>query len=88
RENDRLTAPSWDGLGDLWVADRDPDNPRLLRLRGGKERPDEVRVPDLDKGERIESLRISSDGVRIALLVRERDGHTSLQLGRVVRRGT
>ncbi|MFI0864937.1 LpqB family beta-propeller domain-containing protein [Streptomyces smyrnaeus] len=88
RENDRLTAPSWDGLGDLWVADRDPDNPRLLRLRGGKERPDEVRVPDLDKGERIESLRISSDGVRIALLVRGRDGHTSLQLGRVVRRGT
>ncbi|MGP3975598.1 LpqB family beta-propeller domain-containing protein [Streptomyces sp. 8N114] len=87
-ENDRLTAPSWDGLGDLWVADRDPDNPRLLRLRSGKERPDEVRVPDLDKGERIESLRISSDGVRIALRVRERDGQASLQLGRVVRGGT
>ncbi|MBO8184693.1 LpqB family beta-propeller domain-containing protein [Streptomyces spirodelae] len=88
RENDRLTAPSWDGLGDLWVADRDPDNPRLLRLRTGKEHPDEVQVPDLGKDERIESLRISSDGVRIALRVRERDGHTSLQLGRVVRGGT
>ncbi|UNZ19041.1 LpqB family beta-propeller domain-containing protein [Streptomyces sp. 891-h] len=88
RENDRLTAPSWDGLGDLWVADRDPDNPRLLRLRTGKERPDEVQVPDLGKDERIESLRISSDGVRIALRVRGRDGHTTLQLGRVVRGGT
>ncbi|WP_423835414.1 LpqB family beta-propeller domain-containing protein [Streptomyces tubbatahanensis] len=87
-EKDRLTAPSWDGLGDLWVADRDPDNRRLLRLRGGKDEPDEVRVPDLADDERIESLRIASDGVRIALRVREQDGHTSLHLGRVVREGT
>ncbi|NSC22043.1 hypothetical protein FM076_12925 [Streptomyces albus subsp. chlorinus] len=87
-ENDRLTAPSWDGLGDLWIADRDPRHPRLLRLRGGKEKPDEVRVPDLDKDERIESLRISSDGVRIALRVRGGNGRTSLQLGRVVHKGT
>ncbi|MDJ1138427.1 LpqB family beta-propeller domain-containing protein [Streptomyces iconiensis] len=88
RENDRLTAPSWDGLGDLWVADRDPRNPRLLRLRGGKEEPEEVRVPGLGKDERIESLRIASDGVRIALRVRGADGQVSLQLGRVVRGGT
>ncbi|MFF8286071.1 LpqB family beta-propeller domain-containing protein [Streptomyces albus] len=87
-ENDRLTAPSWDGLGDLWVADRDPAAPRLLRLRGGKDKPDEVRVPDLGKGERIESLRIASDGVRIALRVRDAHGRVSLQLGRVVRAGT
>lgn len=87
-ENDRLSAPSWDGLGDLWVADRDPAEPRLLRLRGGKEEPDEVRVPDLDEDERIESLRIASDGVRIALRVRGQDGQVSLQLGRVVRGGT
>lgn len=88
KENDRLTAPSWDGLGDLWVADRDPRNPRLLRLRGGKETPEEVRVPDLGKEQRIESLRIASDGVRIALRVRGADGRVSLQLGRVVRGGT
>ncbi|OEV24912.1 hypothetical protein AN220_16655, partial [Streptomyces nanshensis] len=85
---DRLTAPSWDGLGDLWVADRDPDAPRLLRLRSGKEQPDEVRVPDLGEDERIESLRIASDGVRILLRVRDGEGHASLQLGRVVRGGT
>ncbi|WP_432071232.1 LpqB family beta-propeller domain-containing protein [Streptomyces sp. AA1529] len=88
KEKDRLTAPSWDGLGDLWVADRDPDAPRLLRLRSGKEQPDEVRVPDLGEDERIESLRIASDGVRILLRVRDGEGHASLQLGRVVRGGT
>ncbi|QPP08565.1 hypothetical protein G4Z16_21620 [Streptomyces bathyalis] len=88
RENERLTAPSWDGLGDLWVADRDPDDPRLLRLAGGKEKPDEVDVPDLAKGERIESLRIASDGVRIALHIRQKDGSRTLRLGRVQRGGT
>ncbi|AXK36273.1 hypothetical protein DVA86_30490 [Streptomyces armeniacus] len=88
KEQDRLTAPSWDGLGDLWVADRDPENPRLLRLRGGKEKPEEIDVPGLGKDERIESLRVSSDGVRIAMRVREADGRSSLQLGRVERGGS
>ncbi len=89
REEDRLSAPSWDGLGDLWVADRDPRNPRLLRLRGGQGEPEEVSVPGLSKNERIESLRISSDGVRIALRVRNADGSSSsLMLGRVEREGT
>ncbi|MBR7677672.1 GerMN domain-containing protein [Streptomyces daliensis] len=87
-EGDRLTAPSWDGLGDLWVADRDPDSPRLLRLRGGTETPEEVTVPGLRKGQRIESLRIASDGVRIALRVQEPNGRRTLQLGRVERSGT
>lgn len=35
---DRLSAPSWDGRGDLWVADRDPARPRLLRLAEGRAR--------------------------------------------------
>ncbi|MCT2591328.1 LpqB family beta-propeller domain-containing protein [Streptomyces sp. N2-109] len=88
QEKDRLTAPSWDGLGDLWIADRDPGNPRLLRVRGGKEKPEEVDVPGLSKGERVESLKISSDGVRIAVRVREPDGRRSLHLGRVERWGS
>lgn len=87
-ESDRLSGPSWDGLGDLWVADRDPRAPRLLRLQGGREKADEVEVPDLRKGQRIESLKIASDGVRIALQIRERNGRSSLQLGRVERSGT
>ncbi|ROQ71806.1 Lipoprotein LpqB precursor [Streptomyces sp. ADI92-24] len=82
---DRLTAPSWDGRGDLWVADRDLDNPRLLRLAGGAGKPQEVTVPSLN-GSRIEGLRLSSDGVRIALLLKS-DGHTTLRIGRIERQG-
>lgn len=83
---DRLSSPSWDGRGDLWVADRDQARPRLLRLAEGEGEPQEVRVPGLDGG-RIEELRLSADGVRIALLVTE-DGRTTLKIGRVERRGT
>ncbi|MGK5533467.1 LpqB family beta-propeller domain-containing protein, partial [Streptomyces sp. URMC 129] len=79
-----LSAPSWDGLGDLWVADRDPDGPRLLRLPGGVGEPQEVAVAGLGEGQRIEAVRVASDGVRIAMLV-SGDGHTTLQLGRVER---
>ncbi|MEU4498837.1 LpqB family beta-propeller domain-containing protein [Streptomyces sp. NPDC023998] len=82
----RLSAPSWDGRGDLWVADRDPDHPALLRLVGGAGRPQIVKiVPGLD-GERIEALKVSADGVRIALLL-TKDGKTTLKIGRVERQG-
>lgn len=87
-ERDRLSAPSWDGLGDLWVADRDPDDPRLLRIPGGDGEPQEVSVSGMGKFDSIRSLRISSDGVRIALRVRGPDGENELKLGRVERRGT
>ncbi|MEU2874255.1 LpqB family beta-propeller domain-containing protein [Streptomyces olivoreticuli] len=80
-----LTAPSWDGLGDLWVADQDPDRPRLLRLPGGTLTPEEVQVPRLDGG-RITGLRVAADGVRVALLVTKGD-RTTLKLGRVERHG-
>lgn len=82
---DRLTAPSWDSRGDLWVADRDPGNSRLLRLAGGTGKPQEVTVPSLD-GSRISALRLSSDGVRIALLL-TRDDRTTLKIGRIERQG-
>ncbi|MEV0746811.1 MULTISPECIES: LpqB family beta-propeller domain-containing protein [unclassified Streptomyces] len=85
KAGDRLTAPSWDSRGDLWVADRDPDNPRLLRLADGTGKPEEVTVPILD-GSRITALRLSSDGVRIALLLTLGDT-TTLQIGRIERQG-
>ena len=81
-----MSAPSWDGRGDLWVADRDPARPRLLRFAAGTGEPQEVRVDGID-GARIEGLRMSSDGVRIALLLSQ-DGRTTLQVGRVVRQGS
>ncbi|MGW3658307.1 LpqB family beta-propeller domain-containing protein [Streptomyces sp. NPDC005151] len=85
KPEDRLSAPSWDGRGDLWVADRNPDDPQLLRLVGGTGQPSNVTVPDLG-GARIEALRLSADGVRIALLLTE-DGHTTLKIGRIERQG-
>ncbi|KUJ64839.1 hypothetical protein ACZ90_55410 [Streptomyces albus subsp. albus] len=84
--DDGLSAPSWDALGGLWVADRDPHQPRLLRLRGGDGTPQEVRIPELGSG-RIEGIRVSADGMRVALLV-NRNGHTKLLLGRIERRGS
>jgi hypothetical protein len=79
---DRLTTPSWDGGGDLWVADRDPKHARLVMLEQGAGEPVEVRTPGLDG--RIDAVRVAADGVRIALIV-EKDGKTSLQIGRVGR---
>ncbi|EFG64771.1 LpqB family beta-propeller domain-containing protein [Streptomyces sp. SPB074] len=85
-EKDRLSTPSWDGFGDLWVADTDPANPRLMWVRKGAADPVEVKVAGLGEGARIEAVRASSDGVRIALLVRE-GTQTTLRIGRVDRVG-
>jgi hypothetical protein len=82
-ERDRLTPPSWDSRGDLWIADRDPDNPRLLVLPGGTGKPIEVHVPGLDG--RIEAVRVAADGVRAALVV-AKGGERSLWIGRIDRR--
>ncbi|MFF3332131.1 LpqB family beta-propeller domain-containing protein [Streptomyces sp. NPDC002888] len=81
-ETDRLTQPSWDAQGDLWVADRDPKHPRLVVLRQGGGEPLEVRTPGLDG--RINAVRLAADGVRIALVV-EKGGKQSLLIGRIER---
>ncbi|MEU6352039.1 LpqB family beta-propeller domain-containing protein [Streptomyces sp. NPDC047072] len=81
---DRLTTPSWDVEGDLWVADRNPADPRLLLLEEGAGEPLTVRIPGLDG--RIKDLRVAADGVRIALVV-EKDGRQSLLVGRIEREG-
>lgn len=79
---DRLTAPSWDSRGDLWVADRDPRDSRLLLLEQGAGRPVEVQTPELPG--RIKDMRVAADGVRMALVV-EKDGKQSLLVGRIER---
>lgn len=85
KPKDRLSAPSWDGRGDLWVADRDPARPRLWTVPTGEGKPVQVDAPWLTDGVRIESLRVSADGVRIALLLKAKDGGTTLKIGRVQR---
>ncbi|MEU7568328.1 LpqB family beta-propeller domain-containing protein [Streptomyces fradiae] len=83
----RLSAPSWDGRNDLWVADRNPAAPRLLVVRGGTGDPVTVDTPWLDSDVRIDELRLSEDGVRIALRL-TRNGKTTLHVGRVERQGS
>lgn len=83
-EGDRLTTPSWDGQNDLWVADRDPENPRLLVLRDGEGEPVQVTTPELDG--RIDAVRVAADGVRIALIVERDGGKSSLLIGRIERK--
>lgn len=79
---DRLSAPSWDGTGDLWVADRDSSRSRLMVLHNGVGQPIEVSVPRLEG--RVQSLRVAADGVRIALVVQQ-GSVSQLQLGRIER---
>lgn len=79
-----LASPSWDGHGDLWVVDRDPHAPRVLMVRSRKAMP--VTVDDLGAGT-VEGLRISSDGVRAALVVRGPSGGNTVMLGVVVHGG-
>ncbi|MET7297027.1 LpqB family beta-propeller domain-containing protein [Streptomyces griseoloalbus] len=81
-EEDRLTTPSWDARGGLWVADRDPAAPRLYLLENGADEPLEVRTPGLDG--RVRAVRVAADGVRIALVV-EKGDRRSLLIGRIER---
>ncbi|MEU3372969.1 LpqB family beta-propeller domain-containing protein [Streptomyces sp. NPDC006660] len=81
--NGGLSSPSWDGRGDVWVADRDPARPRLLRLVQGSGSPETVDVAGLGGG-RVQQVRMSADGVRAALLVSD-GGRTTLRIGRVER---
>jgi hypothetical protein len=81
-EEDRLTTPSWDAQGGLWVADRDPADPRLYLLEEGADEPLQVRTPGLDG--RVRAVRVAADGVRIALVV-EKGDRRSLLIGRIER---
>ncbi|MFE0727848.1 LpqB family beta-propeller domain-containing protein [Streptomyces antibioticus] len=81
-EADRLTTPTWDAQGDLWIADRDPAAPRLLLLERGAGPALEVLTPGLDG--RIDAVRVAADGARIALVV-DKDGKQSLLIGRLER---
>ncbi|MFI7340128.1 LpqB family beta-propeller domain-containing protein [Streptomyces sp. NPDC050085] len=82
-----FSTPSWDGRGDLWVVDKDPKRARLLVFgQGLGDNMQEVSVSRLDDDARIEAVKMSADGARIALLVTEQ-GKTQLRIGLVTRSG-
>ncbi|MFI0164140.1 LpqB family beta-propeller domain-containing protein [Streptomyces sp. NPDC017095] len=80
--DERLTTPSWDARGDLWVADRDPRDSRLFVREQGGDKAERVAVPDLHG--QIQDARVAADGARIALVV-AKDGKQSLFIGRIQR---
>ncbi|MEE1786003.1 LpqB family beta-propeller domain-containing protein [Streptomyces sp. SP17BM10] len=84
--DDGLASPSWDGRGDLWVVDRSPESPRVVTVRGN--RTYTVPVEKLD-GRSVQMLRVSSDGARIALVVKDANSSgRSLMFGAIVHGGT
>ncbi|MCJ1677026.1 LpqB family beta-propeller domain-containing protein [Streptomyces sp. APSN-46.1] len=80
----KLTAPSWDARGDLWIADADPQGPVLWRVPGGSGTPQKVEVAGLGSG-KITALKASSDGARIALLIEKEGSRKNLFIGRIER---
>ncbi|MFE2727538.1 LpqB family beta-propeller domain-containing protein [Kitasatospora sp. NPDC059327] len=86
KDEDGLTSPSWDGRGDLWVVDRDPQNRRVVMVRGN--RPPLTVPVDSPDGQVLQDLKISSDAVRIALVFKDARGAQSLWIGLVVHGGT
>ncbi|MEV4338530.1 LpqB family beta-propeller domain-containing protein [Streptomyces sp. NPDC049590] len=77
---ERLTTPSWDAHGDLWVADRDHRRPALYVVEQGEKEAVRVAVPGLPG--QITDARVAADGARIALVV-AKDGKQSLLIGRI-----
>ncbi|MGV9425360.1 LpqB family beta-propeller domain-containing protein [Streptomyces sp. NPDC003656] len=82
-EDARLTRPSWDARGDLWVADLNPAGPRLYVVDQDTGKPVTVALPKL--GGRITDVRVAADGVRVALVVASKDDKQSLLIGRIER---
>lgn len=80
-----LASPSWDGRQNLWVVDRDPAAPQLYMVRGRKSVAAQV---DGLADRTVQDARISSDGTRIALVLKDAAGRRSLQIGLVVHEGT
>ncbi|MFE0459161.1 LpqB family beta-propeller domain-containing protein [Kitasatospora sp. NPDC058965] len=78
-----LATPSWDGFGGLWVVDRDPAQPQVLLIKDGARTS--VPVADLPAGQAVDGLRVSSDGTRVALLLKDAAGNHGLWLGLVRR---
>ncbi|BFV59018.1 LpqB family beta-propeller domain-containing protein [Kitasatospora sp. CMC57] len=79
-----LTSPSWDGRGSLWVVDREPEGTEVKVVRGRTVVP--VRIEGLDRRS-VRSLKVSSDGTRIALVVADQ-GRQGLLIGRIEHSGT
>ncbi|MBD0693112.1 LpqB family beta-propeller domain-containing protein [Streptomyces sp. CBMA123] len=88
-KDDGLASPSWDGRGDLWVVDRNPQGPRVVTVRGGKSSTVPVTAQTGQPVQGVQALKLSSDGARIALVVKSPGVNgSSLMFGLVEHGGT
>lgn len=65
-----LTQPSWDRSGnEVWVVQNGSTVPQVIRLTiAGQVAQQVVQVPGLDKVGKVTALRLSPDGVRVAVV--------------------
>lgn len=77
-----LTQPSWDRSGtEVWVVQNGSTDPQVIRLTiSGQVAQQVVQVPGLDKVGKVTALRLSPDGVRVAVVADE-----SLYIGTIQR---
>lgn len=86
-----LATPSWDRTGLVWFVDRGARRPLQVFQagdpaggRGERIRQRRIRVPESLAGEDVRALRVSRDGVRVAIVV-SAGGAERLVLAAVVR---
>jgi hypothetical protein len=85
-----LTRATWDSAvpGSVWVVDRSRGGSRIIAASGTGSTPvTVVSAPDVAT-QRVESLRLSRDATRAAVVVRDGIGPRRLLVARVVRRNT
>lgn len=61
-----LSPPSWDSLGNVWVADRRTG--RLWFIPGGNAKPVPVALEDFASAGPVTAVRVARDGARLALV--------------------
>jgi Lipoprotein LpqB beta-propeller domain/Sporulation and spore germination len=75
---------SWDVRGNLWVA----GNSSLLVLWGAHgSNSQEFNPKDLAPGDRLAAFRVAPDGVRVAMIVKNRAGASRILLGAITHNG-
>lgn len=80
----RLLPASVDGQGDVWVVDTGAEVPQVSRsVDAGPWR--QVTFPPI--AGRLTGFRVSVDGTRVAVVVRDQRGQGRLLIGRIVRSG-
>jgi hypothetical protein len=78
-----LTQPSWDRLGEVWVADRAGTTTKVYEVTPGST-PVAVQSKDLPKGT-LSAFQLARDGVRVAVLMTDAAGVGHVYVGLVLR---